>query len=92
MKGILYKAENDDLFIEYEGEWQESTLLLMESYGDDPRDYRCLKEVPLHPDDCEWFRDYPRSFDRWENEAVDFEIEEIDDKKYGSIDFIKLTQ
>ena len=86
MKGILYQYEND-FFIEYEGEWQESTLLLMEAVGDNPDDFRCIKEIPVHPDDVVFFNNYPECFDNIENTEIEFNIVTYNDKEVGNINF-----
>lgn len=76
MKGILRQSEDHEyeFFVEYEGQWQQSTIELMEAYGDNPENFKCIKSMSVHPDDIEMFMDYPNMISSLVDREIYFDI------------------
>jgi hypothetical protein len=76
MKGILRQSETNEFefFIEYVGDWQQSTVDLMIANGDNPNDFECLKDVQVHPDDIEMFIDYPNMVPSLVDREIEFDF------------------
>jgi hypothetical protein len=68
------KEHEFEFYVEYEGQWQQSTIELMEAYGDNPDNFKCIKEIPIHPDDTEMLLDYPSMIPNLVDKLISFDF------------------